>query len=570
MEKLFNFEDLKIVFKEKFPGAEITEGTTWCNARYSSQYPSQVHYELIQRGTMCFVEFHVEMKNFTLEAQINNSLSLRDYARLSYYANRYWQLRTPVLSVEDLENDIARMREAIESCLPPDKSRTYELQENSVSPDVGVCELTLSKILKENLCIPSYQRGYCWTERNVRDLLVGICKWFEDKNNEYKFYHLGTAIVRESGTKSEKKYDVIDGQQRLTTLAILLYLNDEHQVNDEHHGILSSKLMQNNLTTKVKNAIITAKRTIDSLGNEQIKKLADYFDKILLSVVVIGKNQPEDLAYTFFSNSNSTGKNLSDYDLLKTHHLRFLKEEKYAEKAVKYWHEMEADNKLDELLHQNLFRLRNWRSGTSFLFHAADSETRSVFRHFAADLEVIPGFSSQPSERFQFDSILSGGKEFFQYTKHYYRQYSFFSINPVIKDMVQTFLPHSNGVICSGIRAISFLFYCKFGDTYLSEAAYCIAYYLSQIRNESQVRRQYINSEPFLRCTRWLDLSTSEGMFFAMLMNPKEKYIQKNDGNTAKNYWTALNGFLERLQEQSDFSIPEAYRVIPKNENKNT
>ena len=50
----------------------------------------------------------------------------------------------------------------------------------------------------------------------------------------------------------------------------------------------------------------------------------------LIFTVLILKESRLDLAYTFFSNENSKGVPLSDYDLLKAHHLRYIFIEKQA------------------------------------------------------------------------------------------------------------------------------------------------------------------------------------------------------------------------------------------------
>lgn len=69
--------------------------------------------------------------------------------------------------------------------------------------------------------IPSYQRGYRWDQTQVEDLLKDI--WDFAKNDEKKksdFYCLQPVVVKED--KDNNRWIVIDGQQRLTTLSLLL------------------------------------------------------------------------------------------------------------------------------------------------------------------------------------------------------------------------------------------------------------------------------------------------------------------------------------------------------------
>lgn len=63
--------------------------------------------------------------------------------------------------------------------------------------------------------IPLYQRPYAWGEDQIRDLIEDISDVPE--NDEFK-YCLGSLIV----SKNRESYEVIDGQQRLTTLFLLL------------------------------------------------------------------------------------------------------------------------------------------------------------------------------------------------------------------------------------------------------------------------------------------------------------------------------------------------------------
>ncbi len=80
-------------------------------------------------------------------------------------------------------------------------------------------ESKLSKILTDSRVyeIPRYQRPYSWTEKNVQDLISDVYDAFEDKQPEY---FIGSIITIEK-TK-DTLFEVIDGQQRLTTLNLIL------------------------------------------------------------------------------------------------------------------------------------------------------------------------------------------------------------------------------------------------------------------------------------------------------------------------------------------------------------
>lgn len=64
--------------------------------------------------------------------------------------------------------------------------------------------------------IPSYQRGYKWSQTNIEQLLNDINNYHD--NDDETFYCLQNITIVEAG----HHYNVVDGQQRLTTLVLLL------------------------------------------------------------------------------------------------------------------------------------------------------------------------------------------------------------------------------------------------------------------------------------------------------------------------------------------------------------
>lgn len=85
-------------------------------------------------------------------------------------------------------------------------------QENKIK------ETAVAELLGMNFFIPGYQRGYRWTEQQVNDLLNDINE-FEPENGSW--YCLQPLVVMKKDGKDEK-WEVIDGQQRLTTIYLIL------------------------------------------------------------------------------------------------------------------------------------------------------------------------------------------------------------------------------------------------------------------------------------------------------------------------------------------------------------
>lgn len=76
----------------------------------------------------------------------------------------------------------------------------------------------------ESFFIPSYQRGYRWTNQQVEDLLNDILEFH--KSNSNRFYCLQPIVVKKNQNRINF-WDVLDGQQRLTTIKIIFtYLNN--------------------------------------------------------------------------------------------------------------------------------------------------------------------------------------------------------------------------------------------------------------------------------------------------------------------------------------------------------
>lgn len=81
-------------------------------------------------------------------------------------------------------------------------------------------EKTIGELLDYNFLIPSYQRGYRWEKTQVEDLLRDIWEFItKPQKNNNEWYCLQPIVVKE---KKDNTFEVIDGQQRLTTIYLIL------------------------------------------------------------------------------------------------------------------------------------------------------------------------------------------------------------------------------------------------------------------------------------------------------------------------------------------------------------
>ncbi len=90
---------------------------------------------------------------------------------------------------------------------------------------------TIKEIFQaEGYSIPNYQRDYAWTDKNFRDLWEDLEEAIE-YNKKGQGHFIGTMVVAKN-EDNKKLYDIIDGQQRTTTIFMLLHVLANEQ-NEE-------------------------------------------------------------------------------------------------------------------------------------------------------------------------------------------------------------------------------------------------------------------------------------------------------------------------------------------------
>lgn len=75
---------------------------------------------------------------------------------------------------------------------------------------------------KHHFVIPSFQRGYRWEEKQVLDLLEDIKQFANDDTPNSDSYFLQPIVVKATTYNGEYMWEVLDGQQRLTTMLLVL------------------------------------------------------------------------------------------------------------------------------------------------------------------------------------------------------------------------------------------------------------------------------------------------------------------------------------------------------------
>lgn len=134
----------------------------------------------------------------------------------------------------------------------------------------------------KSFLVPDYQRGYRWQRVNVTDLLNDLCEFM---HSDKKVYSLQPLVVYEA---EDNTYHVVDGQQRLTTISILLGFLKQKQISISYESRKGQQ--ENRFVEECKNidqyhvnqAYLTIKKWFDIHSNEQynfIKLLTGTSDK---------------------------------------------------------------------------------------------------------------------------------------------------------------------------------------------------------------------------------------------------------------------------------------------------
>ncbi|WP_251620597.1 GmrSD restriction endonuclease domain-containing protein [Odoribacter lunatus] len=210
---------------------------------------------------------------------------------------------------------------------------------NTPKPDM----LSIKELLgKDKYIIPMYQRNYAWEESHLKQLVQDV--W--DCVDSERHYYIGTLVVH---IRKDGMFETIDGQQRLTTLNIMMCalkneiynnsslfdwfgsVNIEYEFRERSSKTLTALYLHDS-TAELNDSSIEAmydvvKRTIDSIVPEDsLDKFLDFFfNQVMITRVVL----PEDTDLNhYFEIMNSRGEQLEKPEILKARIMRLSKRDK--------------------------------------------------------------------------------------------------------------------------------------------------------------------------------------------------------------------------------------------------
>ena len=273
--------------------------------------------------------------------------------------------------------------------------------------------LSVEELLKLDLVIPSYQRPYKWTEKNIRELILDIQKGIEDAKKYPNFkYRVGTVILYQEN--DTKPYEIVDGQQRILSFLLLkLCLNPDFACSPCSllSATFSDKVTLGNLHSNSDRI-----REWCSSVDDGVKEAFDKALSEVLEVVVLTVNELSE-AFQLFDSQNTRGRELYPHDLLKAYHLREIHDKYDMQRAVLKW-ESKDPKAIRELFDNYLFPLWNW------------SKRRKSSRFTAAEIDLYKGIeessgytyarrANKAMPYFLLSEPLISGGDFFEMVDHY-------------------------------------------------------------------------------------------------------------------------------------------------------
>ena len=241
-------------------------------------------------------------------------------------------------------------------------------------------EAKLLDFLKKSpqFVIPIYQRTYSWTERECEQIWEDIIR--TGSNPKVSAHFIGSVVYIEKGLyhiSSQSPLLVIDGQQRLTTITLLLEalsraLGDTEPVEGFsakkiRHYYLLNPLEEGErgyrliLTQTDKDSLLAlvSQRDFPQARSLRIEENFDYFSKQIASlkgdlttlchglakliIVDISLSRDQDNPQLIFESMNSTGRELTQADLIRNFILMGLETEEQTRLYTEHWRPMEVE-----------------------------------------------------------------------------------------------------------------------------------------------------------------------------------------------------------------------------------
>lgn len=215
----------------------------------------------------------------------------------------------------------------------------YQIQ-SKTAEEADVLEFSIKELFSDSgtYVIPVYQRNYAWGEAEIMQLIQDIV---DSLKQGYANYYLGTLVVFE---REGSVFETIDGQQRLTTLSILMSVlkNDWQesigslmdwleQLNLDFKSRKSSSVLLNRLFThgnlkgldynkgsNIATAYDLTKKLLKKLLQEEEVSIESFTAYLLSNVKILRVPVPYDTDLNhYFEIMNTRGEQLEKHEIVK-------------------------------------------------------------------------------------------------------------------------------------------------------------------------------------------------------------------------------------------------------------
>lgn len=265
------------------------------------------------------------------------------------------------------------------------------MQQKYIQPSNPAYEELFKNLGEYTLCVPPYQRPFMWTQQKAETLLNDWKEYLQSVQYQKGIdYYMGTIIIHKDD--ENHKLNIVDGQQRITTLLILDYaINGESSVIIRYKNQIEINVKNNNSKKSITAITSFAEKCCKKSGRYELLKQNNIFQHLRFTVIM---TENEDDAFTFFDSQNNRGVQPSAVDVLKAVHLRAIhSDEKLQRESACLWEKTQnigenifrnkSEEYLNNLIVIALWRLRTWK-GSSFYY---DASYENVMHEFAEKLE---------------------------------------------------------------------------------------------------------------------------------------------------------------------------------------
>ncbi len=245
---------------------------------------------------------------------------------------------------------------------------------------ISAVPTTVKKLFNEVFIVPEFQRPYSWGKEECEQLWLDFLAFHAQNHSQKEQYFLGNIVIYPN---SDKTLSLIDGQQRITTLSLLIKclhlkagtykaLEDCLKVSDQKTGAYTKQLRLTSLVLDENkqsfNDVICQELDSDdsdsifksnfhhlqilvdewwkNSGQESIKLdslITDLLENVVILPITCGS---EDDALTIFETLNNRGKSLGDTDIFKA---KLYKTSQNQKDFIEQWNSFEN--------HEWLFRI---------------------------------------------------------------------------------------------------------------------------------------------------------------------------------------------------------------------